>query len=278
MRERKFYIVFLFSLFVLIGCGGTDSQDNGQERNEEELSQNSENQVDEATEGVEISKANTQTIQAKFDKLVAGTDGAVYVFRDKNGKTYEFFRVKETKGLEFTKDIDPLNPTDAYDNVWFKVTFESRELEFFDGGTGENVKRTELVILQAERLNAQNTGEAGIMAAEVKNAIFFGTEPNWTIKFYDSYAEYEPMGEAKKKLTYLSAGSKSDNAGIEEALQHIASNEVTISVNSPNGEATITVKRENCNDGMSENTYPYSIVFKTKGSSPKKGCGRIKNQ
>lgn len=277
MKGRVFYIVLLFSLFVFIGCGNTDKQNEEQNENVEEKAQNEGKNENEAKENIKISKANTQTIQAKFDKLVPGTDGAIYIFRDENGKTYQFYSVNETEGLEFTTNIDPLNPTNEFDNVWFKVTYEKRELEFFDGGTGENVKRNELVIIKAERLDAQSTSRASITAADLTNAIFFGTEPNWTIKFYDNYVQYEPMGKAKEKLIYISASGKSGNNSIEDVLQTVSDNAIAITVKSPKGKAEITVKKEACNDGMSDNSYPYSITLKTKGQSAKKGCGRIKN-
>ena len=99
-------------------------------------------------------------------------------------------------------------------------------------------------------------------ARELFNKQFFGTEPFWSMRFTRDGVYYTPnIGEEEISFSYANIKAKS---GIWEIR---AFNDSTGS------EIDITVKKEKCSDGMSDNTYPYSINIVT-SEDIRNGCGR----
>lgn len=90
-----------------------------------------------------------KTIIAQFDKVIAGTDGAIFSFIDQYGEGYNFLSLgSETEGLEFADGAPPNRHHPKYDGRWFRVTYDKRMKEYYDGYSGETKKREAMVVLK----------------------------------------------------------------------------------------------------------------------------------
>jgi uncharacterized membrane protein len=105
---------------------------------------------------------------------------------------------------------------------------------------------------------------------------FSGTEPFWGIRFRKEYMHFTPYPGAPEELfryTNTPAG--------HSPVKVLSSDEIQIQVHSP-GEGSeqswrIIIRNQPCSDGMSDNTYMYSIdIIKRSGASARgcmQGCG-----
>lgn len=116
--------------------------------------------------------------------------------------------------------------------------------------------------IKGKKIEKRKSVKGDRRVRELFNKQFFGTEPFWSMRFTRDGVYYTPnIGEAELPLSYADIKTKS---GIWEIK----------AFNDSNGyEIDITVKKENCSDGMSDNTYPYSINFEFDGMGIS-GCGR----
>lgn len=90
---------------------------------------------------------------------------------------------------------------------------------------------------------------------------FGGVEPNWSIKFKDEGAYYKAdIGQPEIFLPYKRIDKTTNIWNIFTSNEQIGI------------ECSINVKKENCSDGMSDYTYPYSIHIEF-FDSEKDGCG-----
>lgn len=158
------------------------------------------------------------------------------------------------------------------------------------GGCGENKNQTAEKNTeessQPTKAAAENTDEKqqvdkavvaepkGISLDELKKLKFFGTEPGWTLTFKDDHMIYTEgyEGEDIKMLYY------GDLDGSGQRMKKVSDNELQVRLVPEMAKDkayiwTATVKREECSDGMSDNSYPYSIHIDVEDGS-KKGCGR----
>lgn len=216
------------------------------------------------------------TIKAKFDAVYTNSSGAIFTFIDENGKRFDFYDFGDkSKGMEFTHGLQPNNHDPKFDNIWFEVTYTTGLKEFYDGGTGKTEEREVIYVKEAKQLG-EITSNQGFGANELKKLQFNGVEPNWTLIFKENYAEYTPMGESTQIIYYkkdygdqskpkLSAVAKPDGNGVIEFQGSLEG-----------WGASFTIRKENCSDGMSDNTYPYSVDLMFDESETLKGCGRIK--
>lgn len=91
-----------------------------------------------------------------------------------------------------------------------------------------------------------------------------GTEPFWAVYVIgDEKIVFEPADGPISERNLNSTDSSSP--GI---IKYFASGTIS--------SITLTIKKENCSDGMSEEVYPYSVDLDV-GGVKYKGCGRKKN-
>lgn len=124
--------------------------------------------------------------------------------------------------------------------------------------------------------NKKQTPDA-LSVDDLKNAIFFGTEPNWTLKFTEDYAEYIPMeGQTTKMYYKKNYGDRTKNK-LSDVIVVVSETTLEVQANADSGGGiNLTVKKEACSDGMSDNTYPYSLSIMIDEVGEQKGCGRVK--
>jgi len=93
------------------------------------------------------------------------------------------------------------------------------------------------------------------------NVNFGGTEPFWSIKFYKDKAVYSDYPGAEKiTLSYEVKEINNENYIIDAYDKEDSESYF------------ILIKKEACTDGMSDNTYPYSIEIK-RDTRILYGCG-----
>lgn len=95
--------------------------------------------VEEATTS-ETESEELITIGARFSMRATSTDGGYYIFVDERGNQLMFFDEGMPPGLEFANDV-PLNEGYENEDEMFDITYITKNRDFYDGGTGENVSR-----------------------------------------------------------------------------------------------------------------------------------------
>jgi uncharacterized membrane protein len=87
-----------------------------------------------------------------------------------------------------------------------------------------------------------------------------GTEPFWAIDLSkaNNTASYRRMGEADVALGFPAESKGQDGA-------------VVLTSTSPQGEMVMTLRKQDCSDGMSDRTYPWQAEVAFKGETLK-GC------
>jgi uncharacterized membrane protein len=117
----------------------------------------------------------------------------------------------------------------------------------------------------------------GSLAADLKNIGFTGTEPFWNLTFKDDYAEYSsPMKEGVTKIYYRKDDKDASKPKLNDAVKQVSEKEVSLKGIMDGVGLTMTIKKESCNDGMSAESYPYSISFTMDKGEPFSGCGKKK--
>jgi len=190
MRISQLLIISFF-IFWVLGCGNTntDKSDEGEtERKSPKIQkistkQNNTKLVESDTPDSVISNSNasdTEIIQARFVKFSQSIKGSIFVFEDKNGEEYWFHKARNAVGMDFVNNLQPMEEPEGYQNTWFKVTFENRKVE----RAGE--VNTVATIVKVEKTQTsgsrdQDNATLGFSAEELKNAMFSGTEPFWSM-------------------------------------------------------------------------------------------------
>ncbi|MFP4663735.1 MAG: hypothetical protein ACLFM1_04855 [Bacteroidales bacterium] len=117
----------------------------------------------------DVQKNEEYKVTAYFEKVIAGTDGAIYVFKDAEGNAYELWEESDfTTGLEIADGVEPNVPIDKYKDQWHELTFQIREREFYDGGTGETNSKLVPVVKSFVKID-----EADTKVAKEKEVIAF---------------------------------------------------------------------------------------------------------
>ncbi len=233
------------------------------------------------------SKPQEKRFKARFKKYMFTDLGAIYVFVDESGKEWKLCEHGDTEGTGFAGKLKPNSIYPKFDSQWFEVTWDKRKLEFYDAGNDATTNNEKvLILLSAKKIGdeVQKTAEEpAITFEELQNAVFFGTEPFWNIKFRSSQMYYKSGPGAEEELyNYLVEGNS------KTPVKAISDNEIQVNVwPAKNGNDSyrwyIKIRKEPCSDGMSENTYPYSVEIKwedvEENGSGKigEGCGRITN-
>ena len=112
---------------------------------------------------------------------------------------------------------------------------------------------------------------------DLVNIAFFGTEPFWNLNFTENGINFKTMNGEETSMWYARYGTNYNNQ-LQGAGEYDSNNNLVIIGISGHSSATITISSEECNDGMSENIYAYSISISWLDESPPlKGCGRVKD-
>jgi len=215
-------------------------------------------------------------IKAKFDAVYTNSNGAIFSFIDLNGNVYEFWEVGEVPpGMEFTKSLKPNIHEVEFDKIIFEVEYTSSKKEFYNASTSKNELKEVLVIVKVSKVNDNNTTQF-LTVDQLKNTSLVGTEPFWNITFKDTYAEYSsPEFTEPQKIFYMKNDSDKSKPNINELILNSENEKVTILGDMSNKKVKILIFKQNCSDGMSDESYPYTanvIVEKSQLS----GCGILK--
>lgn len=122
----------------------------------------------------------------------------------------------------------------------------------------------------------ESKSAAAVRKFELKKLIFFGTEPFWDMKFKTDFAEYSNSDGTYLKLSY---SKKADaQSSLPDAVKVLSENELQISTYENGKKLQITIKKEPCSDGMSDESYNYSISLAWESDNNTLfGCGRVIN-
>lgn len=110
-------------------------------------------------------------------------------------------------------------------------------------------------------LTACNSGESSPADSPLANDLrILGTEPFWGIEISKTTrsATYSRVGEADVALSYPEESRGQDGAAV-------------LTSTSPQGEVVMTIRKQDCSDGMSDRTYPWDAEVAFKGEALK-GC------
>jgi uncharacterized membrane protein len=281
-------VISLMIFAVLASCGNQGTESEQKTKSEESVAKSDNSKASEKTEkSKNLEESETvfvqeeKTIVGRFDQVALSTDGAIYVVYDEDGDRYEFFENTDAEGMDFIYDYPANEPLDELNDKWFSITYENRMMEFYDGGIGEYVDREEIVILTVE--SADNKRKTASIDKNVVSVLsqmtVSGTEPFWSIEFNANDASYSTPSIQSLKLNYLypneeatcdlkHAAKKLDGNGVEIRLQDEESGHISV----------LTIHEEVCNDGMSDNEYPFTVSYKVNSKETLPGCGRIREK
>jgi uncharacterized membrane protein len=296
--------VIIFSVFIAfsVGCGlSGDKKDELKEELREELkaeqekaaetsTNESENQSKATPDNQESAEATsakseveplepgTYRIKAKLSKVVSDEDETFFVFENVYGDAFHFYTGRDTKGLDFADEFEPNRTPPGYDDIWFDVVFELGDKRYYHSGARREMTRTVFVALDVSKTDTppETGGDVpAFTATNLELASFSGVEPFWGIVFRESHIKKSsPSGEVK--LYYLKNGQMG-NHELADVIQPISPDAVQIEATDESGGAmaVITITRERCSDGMSDNNYPYSISFTWEDGGRLTGCGSL---
>ncbi|PWD99338.1 hypothetical protein [Marinilabilia rubra] len=285
-------ILVTLTLLFVAGCG-TNSQKQSDEVSQKETKTelkegedhqtqaNDKNSSDELLSATQVKETGSITIRAQFEMMVANTAGTFVVFKAPDDEEGVWYRIAdETNDLDFAMGLRPGDSDSEYSGKWYEITYEMRT----ENRKGREQERP--FILSAREVGKGGTDNApqpAITFEDLKNAIFFGTEPFWSVEFKNSHMFYQDgPGQEKKRYNYVV------ESGISSPVKAISENAVQVNVwpainGTDSYQRHIIIRKEPCSDGMSDNTYPYSIEINREDTEENgsgeigKGCGRITN-
>jgi len=141
----------------------TENEENSVKSETEEVSKTIENPKSKTPNGIsawpdDVQEGEEYKVTAYFERVVAGTDGAIFIFVDPEGNEYELWEEGDfTSGLKFTRELPPNKPVDKYKNQWHELVFQIRERSFYDGGTGETNVKLVPVVKSFKKLDEEDT-------------------------------------------------------------------------------------------------------------------------
>jgi len=263
-------IFFALTFCIFSACNTSQSPDQEQEtpkaakKETPKKAENKENNEASAARPQQDQATDEQVMIASFEGLVIKDGEGFYVYKDKQGEKHHF----EEGGFPYSYVmVNYLEPVPAFLLKNFKIRYSDDEA---------------LAIESIQEIN--NAGKPykptlALNMQDLTHAVFFGaTEENWSLKFKPGEAIYTPnIGEEPQHLMYQTGGGK------HPKIHAINENQVRIRTSAQGGyEYLYVIKKKDCSDGMSENTYPYAITIYRQGveSGWEKlgsGCGRIKD-
>jgi len=291
MKNYVFLLLPLIFALTIVACNNQEANNDNEEKatqvssdkdDAESASEAGEESVKKSSEKSETAFVKEEkTIVGRFDIVVLSTIGAYYIVYDENGDRYEFFENSDAVGMDFIYDYPVNEPLEELDDKWFAITYENRMIEFYDGGIGEYVDREKIVITKVEP--AENNLKTAKIDKNVVSVLsqmtVSGTEPFWSIALNAKHASYSTPSIQSLKLNYLypneeatcdlkHAAKKLDGNGVEIRMQDEESGHISV----------LTIHEEVCNDGMSDNEYPFTVSYKVNNEKTLPGCGRIREK
>lgn len=218
-------------------------------------------------------KQELTTITARFDAVYTNSNGAIFSFTDKDGKSYDFWETGENiEGLEFTRSLQPNYIDPKFDNILFEVTYTTRKKEFYLSGSEGGELRDVLSIVSIRELKT----DLNISTEDILKMQLSGTEPFWSIKFKNDYAEFfTPDNIDGLKIFYKNESSNKAKPKLKDVVKNVDKLAVEI-LGSLKGEIIeIKIKREKCSDDMSDEIFSFSAEVLMSKSTKLKGCGKI---
>ncbi len=240
----------------------------------------SSNDANVAADSANVVKDDTKTLMAKFQAVYLNSNGAIYVFNDFDGNAYEFYETESLgKGMdEFMQGIKPNVVDPKFEKIVFEVNYNTQPKQFYNGATGESETRDVLAIVEIKQVDitdAELQKSKTIFTSDlIKSIVASGTEPFWDIKFKETHAEYnDPNGV--EKIFYRKDNNDSSKPKLSEVLKQVNNNTVEILCTMKNVPGKIVIKKQNCSDGMSDESYAYSVEFIREKMDTYMGCGRV---
>jgi uncharacterized membrane protein len=283
--------ISLIFMAVMASCGNqesesdqkTKSKKNAKQENVANADETKTSELTEKSQNLEKSETafvqEEKTIVGRFDMLALSTVGAYYVVYDEDNERYAFYENSDAVGMDFIYDCPFNEPLEELDDKWFNITYENRMIEFYDGGIGEYVDREKIVITEVEPLgNSVKTAKIDKSAVSVlSQTTVFGTEPFWSIELHPNYANYSTPSIQSLKLNYLYPAEEA-TCDLKHAAKELDGNSVKIRFqDEESGHISIlTILEKTCNDGMSDNEYPFTVSYKVNDKETLSGCGRIR--
>jgi uncharacterized membrane protein len=239
-----------------------------------------ENQVAETASTVEVQ--NTQTLVAKFIAVYPNSQGAIFAFTGVDGQDYDFWESDTpAKGMEFMKDLAPNEVNPKFENILFEVTYVNAKKEFPSSEPGETVLRDVMHIVELKQIEEAPKVEGmtpkQFSPEEMMGLVFYGVEPFWDIQLKETHAEYRaPDMKGVLTIDYRRDENDATKAKLSEVMRYKGNNILEIRGFMKEKSMIITIKREACSDGMSDDMHPYSVEFVHGQWGTFRGCGRVK--
>ena len=251
-------IAVVFLSVVFFSCNNGQNNTNGEvdsTKTEEEVVINNEN-------------LPFYKVKAQFDIVVANSRGALFIFIDEAGNSFDFFDKDTPQELrDITKGAMPNEHDSKWDNIWFDIEYQKQTVMIVDGATGNEVPTEKLVITSITQIGGETTASNGITFEDINNAKFFGTNGNWLLEFKSGNVFYTGnIGEDTHKAYYMG----------ENKMTKISDNQVQIKFTFDTEKgyiSTATITKTPCSDGESDMTHDYSISVKWEDRVDS-GCGR----
>ena len=117
---------------------------------------------------------------------------------------------------------------------------------------------------------------AKLNAETLKTLQFFGAEPFWDVVFTEDYAEYTTPGAAMQKIYYKKEYTDNSKPKLSAVIIQTSDKEIEFQGDLNGGGIKFTIKTEACSDGMSEESFPYSMDFMFDEVGSIQGCGKLK--
>ncbi|MBX2975390.1 MAG: hypothetical protein KF721_04595 [Ignavibacteriaceae bacterium] len=218
-------------------------------------------------------KQELTTITAKFDAVYTNSNGAIFSFTDKEGKSYDFWETGENvEGLEFTRSLQPNYIDPKFDNILFEVTYTTRKKEFYLSGSEVGELRDVLSIVSVKELKA----DLNISVEDILRMQLSGTEPFWSIKFKEDYAEFfTPDNIDGVKIFYKIESGNKAKPKLKDVVKNVDKLAVEILGTLKGERIKIKIKREKCSDDMSDEIFSFSAEVLMSKSTKLNGCGKI---
>lgn len=274
----------IFALLFIFACGGSEKENEQdiaklKEEIKEEVKKEmeaKESETSENTESTEASEtpADAKTVKAKFDMRIANTAGEHYLFIDESGTELDLFPADNVKGMDFVKSLRPNTNDNDYNGKWFEITYRERMEQY--KGSGPKMKKLYLLEAKPASGKSASTTTGGISPSKLKNISFGGVEPYWSLVLKEDYAEYTPMGENTKKMYYKKSYGDRSKPKLSDALVKKSGTHAEIQAELDGHPINLSIRKEKCSDGMSDNEYSFSIVMMFAEAGAQQGCGRIK--
>jgi len=122
------------------------------------------------------------------------------------------------------------------------------------------------------------TNQSNAENIDLLNATFNGNEPFWDVKFEEDFAIFKSASEPIEgvKIYYKKNVGDNNNIKLTESIIKISDKEFKILGFMDKSSVEITIKNEDCDDGMSPEKYNRKITIQLSNNYKYEGCGKSK--